>query len=430
MRPLADLPETEPRPAERSGLAPLRKALSLPISLTRRFARRDRAEPVSPLTGMSTSDLRHQLSLTVIAGHPDRKALAQHLKPAIRDWQAQDWHNLGQRITRLDRRHAALPSGERLASALGRGLFRHVAGAQACHLIDRGQCVTDTVLSEDLFAPLIRAIAKRETDPAIHFLTALFNLETGWARRGEDHSDYAPEGALAAAQARFQVARNVIDAIASRAPHSAFFAELDYRVMAAEGATEDELTRAAIRWSRTDPTSLSPFAVHGVHLLPQWYGTDHSLGTYADRVWAKTHETLGAAGYAACYLSALGSDPGVLLSLNPDAFRDGLVDMMQASDDPDVTCNAILRTLWEVSCPDHGIEGRDTSAMRRARRDLRDTFIYLVRHTLGPVMPDAWGPSWTEPRILHALAEAFSDEIRQGRQVAIGLDGATIEAAF
>lgn len=408
---------------------PLRLALSLPGALAQKLIRQAPGDTPSRLQGMSTVELQRHLSLTILTGHPDRKALAQHLKPAIREWQAHNWEALGQRIHRLDRRHAALPSGERIATALGQALFRHVVGSKVCHMIDRGQAVTASDLPEEAFSPLSRAIAQTETDPAIHFLAAQFNLETGWARRGDDYSEYALEDALYAAQARFRVARNILDKIASRAPHSAYFAELDYRVCAAEGTTEDDLTRSAIRWSRTDPTALSPYAVHGLHLLPRWYGTDQSLDTFANRIWSKTHETLGAAGYAACYLSALESDPAVLLTLDMDALREGLVDMMQESDDPDVTCNAVLRTLWEVGCDGYGIEGRDTPALRRARRELRAIFSYLAHHTLGPVMPDAWGSNWTEARILHALAEAFEDEISRGQRVAIGLDGATIDAA-
>ena len=426
MRPLAEQPETEGRHQDRAGLAPLRRALSLPARLTRRLVRRDTPEPTAKLSGMSTTDLQRHLSITVITGHPDRKALAQHLKSAIRDWQAHNWEALGRRITRLDQTHSALPSGERLASALGRALFRHVAGAAACQIIDRGQCVATSDLPDDILAPLNRAISKPGTDPSIHFLTAQFNLEMGWARRGEAHSDFISDEALSDAAARFRVARDVLDGIVTRAPHSAYFAELDYRVLAAQGTAEDDLTRAATRWSRTDPASLTPFALHGLHLLPQWYGGEQSLALYADRVWSKTHEVLGTAGYAACYLSAMETEPAVIQTLDTDAFRAGLIDMIQDSEDLDVTCNAILRTLWEVSGPSYGSEGRDTAAMRRARQDIRDTFAYLVHHTLGPVMPDVWGNAWTEERILHVIGGAFETEISNGCHISIGLEGATI----
>ena len=90
----------------------------------------------------------------------------------------------GQRIARLDSRHATLPSGERVATALGQALFRHIIGPKVCQMIDRGQSVTTSELPEQLFAPLARALARTETQPSIHFLAAQINLETGWARRG------------------------------------------------------------------------------------------------------------------------------------------------------------------------------------------------------------------------------------------------------
>lgn len=405
---------------------PLRRALSLPTRLVRRFRPTGSDARASTLSSFSTSQLQQQVSLTILTGHPDRKALAQHIKPAIRDLQSHDWDSLGNRLTRLDRRHSALPSGDRIAIALGQALFRHMAGPKACQLIDRGQSLTDEDLPPEFFAPLTRALSKPDTPPAIHFLAAQLNLEAGWARRPNDLSDYADEVALNAAQARFTLARSILDNIAARAPHSAHFAELDYRVRAAEGTTEDELTRAAIRWSRTDPTALSPYTVHGLHLLPRWYGSEGSLDAFADRSWSRTHESLGAAAYAACYLAAIESDPNALLTLDMIAFRDGLIDMMRESDDPDVTCNAILRGLWEVGSEGYGTEGHDTAALRRARKDLRSLFVYLARNTLGPVMPDAWGSHWTEARLLHAIAEAFEPEILSGKQISIGLDGTHI----
>jgi hypothetical protein len=410
----------------RNPAALLRHALALPRSVARALRPTDNTGHTPEPATLSTEILRDRLSLTIIAGHPDRAALAEYVKPSILEWQAHDWEGLGQRLTRLDRRHSTLPSGDRTVPALGQALFRHIVGATVRQMIDRGQTVTTTDLPEDLFAPLTRALGRDDTAPAVHFLAAQFNLETGWARRGDDYGEFAGDDALFAARARFGVARNILDRIAAKAPHSAYFAEMDYRVRAAEGCTEDDLTRAAIRWSRTDPTSLTPFAVHGVHLLPRWYGDSQSLATYADRVWAKTHETLGAAGYSTSFLSAIEQDPTALQFLDPRAFREGLIDMMQQSDDPDVTCNAILRVLWEVSSDGYGTDGRDPTALRRARHDLRDTFAYLVRHTLGPVMPDVWGRNWSEPRILHALAEAFADEIGSGKSITIGMDGVRI----
>lgn len=411
------------------GSGPLRLALALPAALTRRLRTQAPKPSARSLQSIPTDDLRRQLALTVLKGHPDRKVLAQHLKPTIRDWQAHDWESLGQRLGRLDMQHAALPSGDRLATALGHALFRHVVGPHVCEMMDRGQPVGHDDLDEAVFAQLIRATQADETPPTIHFLAAQFNLETGWARRGDTAAETATDDVLNAAQARFRVARGILDRIAARAPHSAYFSEFDYRIQAAEGTTEDALTRAAIRWSRTDPTSLSVHAVHGLHLLPSWYGTEGSLSRYADRTWSKTHDALGAAAYAACHLSAMEADASVLLTMDMHAFRDGLIDMMQESDDPDVTCNAVLRTLWEVSTESFAAETRDTTALRRARRELRAVFTYLTRHTLGPVIPGAWGAHWTEARILHALAEAFADEITSGRCVTIGMDGARIDQA-
>ena len=403
----------------------LRRALSL---LASRKGETPGAGKKTVLQGMPTQELTRHLSLTLISGHPDRTALARMLKPAILDWKAHNWSALGERLANMDRRHSALPSGERVATALGQALFRQVIGPKASQMIDRGQSVTAEDLPDDVLAPLMRAITRPATDPTIHFLAAQFSLEAGWARRGEEDSELALEDALNAAQARFRAARNILHHIAPRAPHSAYFAEIDYRTLAAEGTTEDALTRAAIRWTRTDPTAFMPYAVHGLHLLPRWYGTQDTLPAFAKRSWSKTHETLGAGAYAACYLQAIEADRTALLSLDFVAFREGLVDMMQESDDPDLTCNAILRTLWEAGHPD-AVTDRDTAALRKARRELRGVFTYLVRNTLGPVIPDVWGPTWTETRILHALAEAFEDDIARGARISVGLQGTVISAA-
>ncbi|WP_136636447.1 hypothetical protein [Pseudooceanicola onchidii] len=409
-----------PLPGARKTVDPKRLLSWLTRGLRRPPARPDDPHP------MTLESLRSQISLTVIAGHPDRRALAQHIRPAYRDWQAQNWAGLGQRLSRLDQRHTALPSGERMAPALGQALFRHLVGARACQIIDRGQGVTDEDLPDTLFAPLDRALSRPDTPPAIHLFAAQIHLETSWARRGETHAELTPDDALAATRRHISMARQILDGISDRSAGSAFHAELDYRLRAAEGSTEEALTEAALRWSTADPTALTPHAVHGLHLLPRWYGSDHALAGYADKIWSDTHTTLDAAGYAACYLSAMEADPSVLLTLDIYGFRDGLIDMMQQSDDPDVTCNAILRVLWEVGSETHGADARESTALRRARRDLRSVFAYLVHHALGPVMPDVWGRGWNEDRILPTLAEAFAPDIAEGRHIAIGMEGVVI----
>ncbi|WP_188478869.1 hypothetical protein [Primorskyibacter flagellatus] len=400
--------------------------LRLPVAATRALiaARRRVRAPLSQT--MSTEMLGDRLGLTVLVGHPDIKALAPHVRPSIRDWAAQDWVNLGQRLNRLDRHKATLPSGEAVASALGRALFRHIVGSRIAALIDRGTAIGPSELPEDPFAPLFRILTKPDTEPALHFLAAQFQLELGWARRGDDVTDFASEDALNSAQARFRVAGNMLDRIAPRAPHSPYYAEIDYRILAAEGTTEDELNRAAARWSRADPASVTPFAVHGQHLLPRWYGQEGSLEAFAERSWAKTQDVLGTAAYAASYISAIESEPEAQLDLDMEAFRDGLLDLMHISDDPDLTCNALLRMLWEASAVDFGLTGPEPAALRRSRQHLREIFVYLCRNTLGPVMPDVWGGSWTEAKILHAVAEAFEEEIRAGKRISIGLQGAVI----
>lgn len=380
-----------------------------------------------PTTRLSTGQLAERLDLTVVAGHPDVAALRPHLKDTLQDWRDGDWGRLGMRLSRLDRSHAALPSGERIAPALGRALFRHLAGPAVCALIDKGQAVSPADLPDDLITPLLRILPQPQVDPTLHFLAAQFQLEMGWARRGDNYAVYAMDGSLSAAESRFRAASTALDRIASRAPHSGYYSELDYRVQAANGTTEEELTRAAARWSRTDPTSLVPYATHGLHLLPRWYGDENSLQDFADRSWSKTHDTLGAAAYAAVYLAAIEGDLEAAIHPDMEVFREGLIDMMQDSDDPDLTCNTILRILWEAGGEAYDGAGRETRALREARLALRDLFDDLARNTLGPVMPDVWGGRWTETRIMHAVASAFVEEINAGKKIAIGLQGAVIK---
>ena len=132
-------------------------------------------------------------------------------------------------------------------------------------------------------------------------------------------------------------------------------------------------------------------------------------------------------GARLAYLLMIATVPSIVVGFF--LKETGLIDMMQQSDDPDLTCNAILRILWDVSSDGFSANGRDPLALRRARTELRGLFAYLVQNTLGPVMPDAWGRGWTEDRILRAVAEAFKAEIASGRFVAIGLDGAHIKDA-
>ncbi|MEC8668858.1 MAG: hypothetical protein VXY45_13560 [Pseudomonadota bacterium] len=375
---------------------------------------------------LSTEKLSNQLSLTVLTGHPDQKALQPHLQQAVEDWRNHDWRRLGMHLFSFDRAHKALPSGERIAPALGRALFRHLAGPAACAAMDRGQSLGISDLPDDLFSPLLRILPQMQIDPTLHFLAAQFHLEMGWARHGDDYADYALDESLNSAEARFRAAGAILDRIAPQAPHSGYFSEIEYRIRAAAGTTEENLTRAAFRWSICDAGSLVPFATHGLHLLPRWYGGETSLEDYASASWMRMSQTLGAAPYAAAYLSALENDLEAGLQMDQATFRTGLIDMMQRSDDPDLTCNAILRVLWEASSDDYIEASRETRALRELRQHLRALFCDLTRVALGPVMPDVWGGRWTEAKILHAVAEAFAKEIAAGRHIAIGLEGAQI----
>jgi hypothetical protein len=407
-------------------LRPITMGGSALLRLTGKALKRGRKSKTRVLDTLNTEQLSNQLGMTVLVGHPDQKALKPHLLEIAQDWRDRDWGRIGHRLSRLDRMHAALPSGERVAPALGRALFRHLAGPAVCAIIDRGQSVSPEELPDDLLSPLLRVLDQPQIDPTLHFLAAQFHLETGWARHGDDYADYALEGALSSAEARFRSASAVLNKIAPRAPHSGYYAEIDYRTTAATGTTLENLNRAAIRWSRTDPTSLVPYATHGLHLLPRWYGEKTSLQDYADQSWSKTNGKLGAAAYSAAYLAAIENDPEAAFTMNPQVFREGLIDMMEEGDDPDLACNAILRTLWEISTAPFTETTREPKALRDLRHRMRALFCDLARTTLGPVMPDVWGGRWTEAKILHAVAEAFADEIADGKAVSIGLNGAQI----
>ncbi|WP_407494453.1 hypothetical protein [Pseudooceanicola sp. MF1-13] len=407
-------------------LRPIALGGSALLRLTTKALRPPKSPGLRTVDRMTTDQLSQQLGMTVLTGHPDQKALKPHLQEVAQNWRDHDWGRIGQRLSRLDRAHAALPSGDRMAPAIGRALFRHLAGPQVCAMIDRGQSVSPDDLPDALMAPLLRVLQQLQIDPTLHFLTAQFQLEMGWARHGDDYADFALDGALTAAEEHFRAASAILDRIAPRAPHSGYYAELDYRTIAANGTTMDELNRAALRWSRADPASLVPYATHGLHLLPRWYGEPTSLQDYADRSWTKTHEKLGAAAYSAIYLAAIENDLEAALTLNMQVFREGLIDMMEECDDPDLTCNAILRTLWTISAEPYTDGGREPKALRDIRHRMRALFCDLARTTLGPVMPDVWGGRWTEAKIMHALAEAFAAEIAAGKAVAIGLDGAQI----
>ena len=400
--------------------------LTIPAALARSVQRKRQRAEVLSVQRLSTEHLADRIALTVLTGHPDKKALAGPLNSAILEWSARDWPALGQRLGKLDRRRAALPSGARIAPAIAIELFRHIAGPETCRKLDRGQSVNEAELPDALFEPLLDCIVLAEPDPALHFLAAQLYLELGWARHGSDQTQDLTPDRLDAARTCFDTAHQILEEIAPQAPHSAYFAEVNYRVRAAEGSTMEDLFSLFTRWRRSDPTTLTPFAVHGLNMLPRWYGEADSVSSFANIAWAKTHEKMGAAAYAATYLSAMEVDPQIMLGMDVPAFREGLMDMMQHSDDPDVTCNAILRILWEVSADAHGLTGREATSLRRARCELRELFFYLVRHALGPVMPDVWAGRWTEAKILHAVAEAFEADIQAGHRVSIGLDGAKV----
>ncbi len=108
-----------------------------------------------------------------------------------------------------------------------------------------------------------------------------------------------------------------------------------------------------------------------------------------------------------------------MMMVDMSLYREGLIDMIDHSRDPDATVNTILNTLYDVSQPRMFLGGgREPKEFRDRRAQFRTIFDDIARARLGRVLPHRWSDGFETA--LYGVAETYKDQILAGETVHVG----------
>jgi hypothetical protein len=191
-----------------------------------------------------------------------------------------------------------------------------------------------------------------------------------------------------------------------------------------------DLKTAHAKWIALDPTDMGAFSLHGMFLLPRWYGSYDALADAAQSAYAAHHADTGLASYAATYLGAIGMDQIATIGLNPLQLQDGLLDMTTRAKNPSAALNAVCAHLSGICTTSYSVTGKGEEKEIIARKKaLKAILKKFIRSGMGTVTLAIWTPQWSEIEVPYLLAEAFEAEIMAGQHVHLDHNGATFSQA-
>jgi hypothetical protein len=383
----------------------------------------------SPIWQMSHEELAESFSFEIEKGDPNRDALLPVQVGLEAHIKSSEWLAVADIIEGFDRSRASLPSGTRFMRPLLNGVWANMV-SRALPEYDPAACepVSVNALPNSQIENFVSAAQAHPDRVGLQCLAAWMRLEMGWIRRGGDYVDFSGDDAFQEFDYHIKAAWDLTKDIDAQSVNSPLVAEIRYRCKAAGGATGlADLEKAHAEWVALDPRNMEAFSLHGMFLLPRWYGSYDAVADAAQTACAAHHTNTGLASYAATYLGAIELDHAAMIGLNLGLFKDGLLDMTERAKNPSAALNAVCARLYYICTRTYAITGKGEEKQIVAhKKALKIILKKFIRQGMGTVTPAIWEPRWSELEVPYLLAEAFEDEIIAGQHVYLDHMGATI----
>jgi hypothetical protein len=383
----------------------------------------------SPIWQMSHDELAEWFSFEIEKGHPNRDTLSPIQDKLEAYIAANDWLAVSALIENLDHSRANLPTGIRTMRPLLNAVWTKIV-LQTLPDYNPAECepVPATALPDSHIADFLSAAQAHPNNIGLQCLAAWMHLEMGWIRRGGDYVDFTGEDAFQGFEHHIKAAWILTKDINAQSVNSPLVAEIRYRCKGAGGATGlADLEKAHAEWVALDPANMEAFSLHGMFLLPRWYGSYDAVADAAQSAFATHHGETELASYAATYLGAIELDHAAMIGMNVGQFKDGLLDMTARAKNPSVALNAVCARLSDICTRTYSTTGKGEEKQIIAyKKVLKVILKKFIRQGMGTVTPAIWEPHWSELEVPYLLAEAFEDEIMAGQSVHLDHTGATI----
>lgn len=394
-----------------------------------KLSRKQQADERRTVWQMSPDDLSNWFSFEIVRGNPNQEILSPIQEKLIGYIDRNEWMSVADVIEDFDSARTTLPSGTRLIRPLLGNIWQaYLLRALPLFNLKSTQPVDLDVLP-DSHLQHFRAAAQAYPDRVgLQVLAAWMHLELAWARRGGEFVEITDGAAIEGFEKNIDAAWDFVKDIDANLEDSPLVAEILYRCEASYGAsTRDEVEQAHAKWLALDRTDMGAFALHGIFLLPRWYGSYELLADAAEKAHDAYKDDIGLAAYAAMFLGAMGVDQAAMSEVNPLQLQDGLVDMIGQADDPSVAVNAVCAHLSDICNTRYvGIDGVDDRKVLARKDAIHVILRKFIRKGMGTVTPAIWTPQWSELEVPYLLAQAFESEIMTGHRVHLDHTGATV----
>jgi hypothetical protein len=339
------------------------------------------------------------------------------------------WSDLARLIRTFDRHRMTTCGGVPLAEVLA-------LGARS----DAVDCARDAVMRGDVrgahapLAALEDILTEHSGDPGVALVVALAHVDIGWAWRGEGWTQEIPAPRLAAFQAHFRAAGQIIDGFDPFELDMPSLAAARCALLAAKRHPSQRVADAYKDVIDLDPKSPRHMRSLGNHLLPRWSGSYDMLEFQARQVAARTRDIWGAGAYAWVHFDALAVDPVAFRRLDAEFMVQGLRDILARH--PDQHTANLLATYT-------GLTLARATPTDSAQTRVTACFDWIVRNHLREVHPMVWAAALPydgfiprggcaetvargRARAFSTLGAHFAPEIRRGRKIVFDPEGVRI----
>ncbi|WP_027258366.1 hypothetical protein [Leisingera aquimarina] len=284
--------------------------------------------PPAPVEELLNRRLEDSLSIPVCSEQGDPDCIQAQDRGQFLARQER-WDELSRQICEADQTRAAARCGLPLADLIAYGARADVVNATEHALTEDQDACSRTLIRGLMAFEALRA--ENRHDPYLTALVALAHIDIGWAWRGAEGHDAAPQANQRRCAAHFDRAAALLDPLVNVCRDSPFLKAAHCALFAGRAAGAQRVADEFGVLIDLAPGNHRHMRTLGTHMLPRWSGSYAALELEARRTASRTAETWGAGGYTWVYFDAIAIDDQACARVDTRFFLDGLKDIVKAN---------------------------------------------------------------------------------------------------
>lgn len=370
---------------------------------------------------LTAPEHRHRITFEEVETTPSLRRQAEVEALARELAEDRDWQSLAELLEEWDDARAACASNRRLTHVALYAVTRALAGGAR----DPYDCspMAQTRIPENTGLELLSLAMASPRSHGMAALAATVLVHQCWDLRGQDTADMVPDSHYMRMDRMIDKAMSLLEAAGVDTRGSGMLATLRLSCLPFLGDPESMIPDWLEVAVKADPGDGEPASIIGNFMLPRWFGDYEDIEISARKVAAWSSDTMGMAGYALVYLSALEMAEEPLYFVDVDLFCTAIEDLVKHRGHSADHLPHISQTLYRLSqvhAP-RGMPEDEVAQWQETTHRLYLLSLSVLEHHLTAIHAPSWQGGLNGA--LDMISLAMGRELEDGADLVVGPKG-------